>query len=391
MEIDDFDYLIPESQRTGFYEEDLNVSVTFENTTPVDTMIDFGFVGNLFSGETELFRATFTPDAIHAGDYNLTVEVTDNSGLSDVVYIELTIGEVNDAPNLTFIPDQVTTSKRVFYLDVNATDEEDSPSLPESGVLNYKLNNLTVGGDFLKINLTSGVINISMNESLAGVYQYNLSVNDSLGLIDSQIFELRVYGSPNITWPDSGTVFNWVENRTEENLDFEVDYAINDTNMTYNFYLDRIVYTNATDYYVTPINESLRRAINYTWTFENNLTINFTPDFSDESYGNFKSFVLEVFNREFPELIDNVTWNVDVLHANEPINFYEEIPDKGPLGVGTSFTIDLSEHFSDADYFDKAINQRVDMAVVTSEGSTNNIETASSFSGWNLTLTSSVP
>lgn len=389
LQIEDFDYLIPAGQ-SSFYDENLTINLTITNITAVVTPISFNFVGGVFAAELELFNATFTPDEDNVGIYNITINVSDVSGLYDVSYFVLNISRVNDNPNLTFIENQTTTSKRIFYLDVNATDEEDSPSLPESGVLNYTLNNLTVGGNFLIINLTTGIINVTMNESIAGFYEYNLSVIDSEGGIDWQIFSLSIHGTPNITIPNSSYIFDWDEYTQEQNLEFEVDYAVNNTNLTYSFYLDRIVYSNLTEYNYTNLSDELRNSTNYTWVDNNNYTWNFTPDYRDETYGLLKNFTLIVFNPEFPELNISKNWKVNVTHTNENISFSGTIPDKGPITIGSSVDVNLSEYFSDADYSDKAINQNINFSIVTKAGDTNNIATSSSFNGWILSLSSSV-
>ena len=388
--VSDSDFLIPTSQGS-FYNEDLEVELTIVNLTFVTTPIYFTADTNGVSSNEEWFYISFTPDDDNVGDYNVTVNVTDNSGISDVAYFILNITQVNDLPNLTFVPNQTTTSKRIFYIDINATDVEDSPTLPENGILNYSLENLTVGGDFLQINLTTGVINATMNEGLAGIYEYNLSVNDSEGAVDFRIFSLTVHGTPNITMPNSSQSFLWTENLNVSNLEFEVDYEINETYLTYEIYMDRIVFSNSTAFNYTNLTnpvESQRHFINYYWADNKNFTWNFTPDYTDETYGMEKNFTLLVFNAEFPELNISKNWKVNITHTNENISFSGTIEDAA-ITIKTDELVDLVDYFSDADYFDKKINQKINFTIETINGGTN-VQVASTFSDWILSLKTDV-
>lgn len=383
FQVNDDDYLIPASQ-SFFYEENLTVNFTIENLTEVTTLVSFEFISSNVILNTEYFNATFTPTAANVGYYNITVNVSDSSGAYDVSYFTLNVSAVNDAPVIEFFSNQSTTVFSEFYLDINATDEEDDSAF---SLLNYTIENLTVGGDFLDINLTTGVINFTMNESFAGYYLYNVTVNDSDGAIDSQVFSLKVHGVPNITSPISGYQFSWKENVLNSSS-FEVYNAINSTNLTYEFYMDRIVYEDFVNYSYS--NLSLRYSENFTWINESNFTWNFVPDFSDETYNHLKNVTLFVYNPEYPELNDSQNWKVNISHTNENISFSGFVLKQGPVTVGSVIQLNLSQYFSDADATDNGILQQVNFTIVTNSNSTNNVELGSVFDGWILNLSSSV-
>ena len=394
LNIKDEDFLIPSNQ-SDFYDESLTINLTFNNSANNNSIsFDFVLVLDPDSDGIATYQASFTPDGVNVGDYNVTINVTDVGGASNVSYFTLNISETNDAPNLTFVENQSWTINDIFYLDINATDEEDGND--SSGNLTYSLN-FSLGDDFVNgnesiFNTTSGIFNLTLNSSYAGEYDINISVNDTSGAVDWQIFNLKIYGVPNITAP-LGNEFNWDEANATGDLEFEVDYAINNTDLIYRFYLDRIVYSNTTYFSYTDLiaDASLRNETNYSWTDNANYSWNLTPSYTDESYGMLKNLTLVVFNPDYPELNDSVNWKVNVTHTNQNVSFTEgAIQDQDNCVVGTSCMLYLDEYFEDVDYWDKAINQVVNFTIETIAPSTNNIESASSFSGWNLSLGSAV-
>ena len=385
----DDDFLIPDSQKS-YYNESLSVNLTFNNLTFVTTPIFFDFNMTLLVGNMSTFWTNFTAEGDNVGVYNVTVNVTDAGKSVNVTYFTLNITSVNDFPNISRFENQTRRVNTNFHFDFNATDEEDSPTLPENGNLTFVLNNLTVGGNFLSINSTSGEVNISLNSSHIGCWKYNLSVNDTKGATTSEIFILTVYGSPNITAPDNSTPFVWAEN-SSVSVDFEVDYAVNNTNLTYLVYMDDIIYYNATNYNYTNLtsDESLRLNVNHTWVGNDNYTWNFDLGFADETYGLLKNLTLFVYNPLYPSLNDSYSWKVNVTHTNQNISFSGTIEDRSSIAEGTSFDINLENYFIDYDYFDEGVSQVVNFTL--SSEIPGYIVPSSSFSGWVLTIGSPVP
>jgi hypothetical protein len=168
--------------------------------------------------------------------------------------------------------------------------------------------------------------------------------------------------------------------------------VVNESNLTYEFYVDRIVYSNLTQYSYSNLSGGLRYAINHTWVDNSNFSWNFTPGYNDETYGMLKNLTLTVYNAQFPELNFSKNWKVNVTHVNENISFSGTIPDKGPITVGNIVTINLSDYFSDNDFFDKKINQMVNFTITTNASEiTQYVEAASTFSDWILSLQSTNP
>lgn len=394
LEIRDDDFLIPDGQRSAFYDENLTISLTFNNSINNNSIsFDFDFI--IESDGIASYQANFTPNENNTGVYNVTINVTDAGNASNVSYFILNITDSNDVPNLTFIENQSWAINEIFYLDINATDEEDGND--SLGNLTYSLN-FTLGDDFVNgnesiFNSTSGIFNLTLNSTYAGEYNINVSVNDTTGAVDWQIFSLKIYGTPNITLPSSDYVFNWSEANATGDLDFEVDYAVNNTELTYRFYLDKIVYSNATFFSYTTLisDDSLRNATSYSWTDNANYSWNWTPSYTDESYGMLKNFTLVVFNPDYPELNNSVNWKVNVTHTNQNVSFNSDITpiqNVGPISEGSFAIVDLNSHFSDADYWDKNINQVVNFSINHVAG---NVSLVSMFSSvdedWILTLT----
>ena len=101
-----------------------------------------------------------------------------------------------------------------------------------------------------------------------------------------------------------------------------------------------------------------------------------------------KNFTLLVFNAEFPELNISKNWKVNITHTNENISFSGTIEDAA-ITIKTDELVDLVDYFSDADYFDKKINQKINFTIETINGGTN-VQVASTFSDWILSLKTDV-
>jgi hypothetical protein len=384
----DDDYLIPDEQVT-LYNESLTVTVGVSNLTSVNTPISFEFLLSNQISNQAYFNANFTPDGVNVGEYNITINVTDRWGGINTSYVTLNITSINDAPVLDIISNQTKTINDNLTIQANATDEE-------GNTITYAIYNLTVGGNFLTINETTGLMNITLNSTYAGFWEYNVTANDTLTGVGFRLFTLTVYGAPVITSPSSDYVFNWTEANATGPLFFNVSYAVNNTNLTYKIYMDKVVYYNATYFNYTDliVNTSLRNETNFTLRDSNNFTWNFTSNYTDETYGLLKNITLLVYNPNYPELNHSVNWKVNISHQNQNVTFKTGayITDKGPVSYGTGITINLSQYFEDADYWDRNISQTVNFTLETVSAGTSYIESGSSngFNGWTLTLSSLV-
>ncbi|MDP2947028.1 MAG: hypothetical protein Q8N88_02850 [Nanoarchaeota archaeon] len=375
LSVEDDDFLIPLAQ-SSFYLENLSINASFANLTAVSLIPALSFAPTSTINNLTIYSGNFTFNQSYVGTYNVTMNVTDKKNLSDSVSFNFTINPVNDMPNLTFIENQTAKVNDIFYLDINATDAEDGDE--NSGNLTFSIDNKTTGGDFLVINSATGEINISLNDSYDGTWEYEVSVNDSEGGSDSQVFRLSVFGSPNITFPAENYVFNFTEGNSSGAINFSLTYPVNNTNLTYRIYIDKITYSNSTfNYTDLNSNGSLRNETTFLWT-ENNISWEFTPNYTDETYGNLKNLTIMIFNPDYPELNESVNFKTNISHANSPVRIIGGIGSR-QSDYNTDIEIDLSNYFADDDKTDEYYNENVSFAM-------NGSENISYSPGWIMTI-----
>ncbi|MEM4230687.1 MAG: hypothetical protein QXF25_02330, partial [Candidatus Pacearchaeota archaeon] len=228
-------------------------------------------------------------------------------------------------------------------------DVEEGNETTAGANLTYKIENLTVGGNFLEINSTTGIINLTLNQSHAGVWDYNVSVNDSSGLTDSQIFRLIVYDYPQLVYPSNEYEFSLKENVSSELIfafNHSVGIILND-DLNYSIY----------------INGKFKNSSTAKGNGENS-TIIITPDFTEETTCSGKvNLTVNVSN---PKLNSLFNWLVEINHTNSPLTFSGIIPDSSGLN---SITINLTKYFWDFDAFDSCFQQIIGYNYKLIEGS----------------------
>jgi hypothetical protein len=362
--IDD-DFRIPSNQK-GFYNESLSVTRTITNSSGGQQQVFGNFsLLSLTNGNRSTYNISFTPTYSQVGVYNVSVTVTDNSSSTSQNNFTLTINSVDDAPNLGNLTTQYSSKNRTLYYSINATDEEDGNSFT-SGNLNFTFNYTMLSGadifNFSTFNLTTGILNMTFNETHVGKYHLNVSVNDSVGssLLDWADFWVYVYGVPNVTSPLTDQTFNLIENISSD-LIFGVNHTVAD-NLTYEFYINNVL-TNNLSYF--------GNGSNYTWSFK--------PNFTEETYG-IKNLSLVVLNSVFNDLNYTQNWNITINHTNAPVNFTGTIGTQAAT-YDNAITLDLTNYFSDADYSDVNYNQTVNFSVAGLSAIT-----ASVSDSWVLTL-----
>ncbi|RMD67855.1 hypothetical protein D6817_00325, partial [Candidatus Pacearchaeota archaeon] len=332
----DDDIKIPSNQK-DFYNESLRINLSIQGPNP--NLFNFSR-GNDFPDPTNApnrtdFVAVFTPNKSDVGVYNITLQVLDNSNLSDTISFNLTVLETPHAPSITPVDDIVSSIIESIYVDFNSTDVEDVNETAPGSNLTYTIINLTAGGDFLTINSTTGVINFSFSQANAGVWNYTVRVNDSSGLTDEDNFTLYVYDYPKIIFPNSSFVFYLAEN-TSSVLNFSVNHSVQD-NLNYTLYIRGQMRNSTTGY---------GNGTSFLWAF--------TPNFTDET--TCTGAVNITLNVSNVKLSNSTTWQVVINHTNSPLNFKSSIPDQ----TGTSpITISLSSYFSDLDAQDGCNNQTI--------------------------------
>jgi hypothetical protein len=352
--IADEDFLIPE-QQSNFYKENMTINISFKNLTNVETIPELSFKQESLIGDIGLYTANFTLNKSHIGYYNVTINVTDASNKSAVEYFTLMIDRITE---LIPIENQSTTIYENFTLNISADDYTNE--------LIFELENMTVNGNFLEINSSTGIINLQLNESFEGTWHYNASIkNNESVLLDWQVFTIYIYGLSNITFPEEYTIFNLVENSSSI-LNFSLNHTIGD-NLTIEIYNQNITcsYNNSSDcnYSEMGITYMLENPIGW-------LNWSFAPKFWDETYGNLKNITLIVYPstpnltlEQKQNISSNFTFTLNITHANAPIEFINDI--ESPLRNSTlkTMTINLSEHFRDIDALDLFYNQNINFTI----------------------------
>ena len=396
--ISDNDFLIPTGQESTFYNESLNVSVNITNST--NNVVNlFEFSLNSYgspSPEDAKYLASFVTNDSIIGNYTVFINISDAGGSSVTRTFYLNITEVNDLPILSIVQNQTVVVNSTLFLDINATDQEDSSTLPENGALTYTLVNITSGGNFLNFsNNTLGIINYNLNDSHAGFWVYNISVNDSNGAIASQLFNLTVYGGITLNAPAENIIFNLTEN-VASLLNFTLNHSVGD-NLTYEFYIDHIdcafqnnTNCNYTNSSLRQVNSSYGNAFAFNWSF--------TPNYTDETYGRLINLTLSVYpnntllnSSQRESIRTNFSFSLNVSHTNAPPTVHQGFgSSSGTYGSSSPISLSLANNFRDYDYLDSYYLENVTFFV--SSNSSNSIIRADSYDSanrltWNGTLT----
>jgi len=336
--VDDDDSKIPALQR-AFYNESLNVTNLTING-PNSALFNFSKDSVVFPANLNRtqFSSRFTPNKTDVGNYIISINVSDASNSSSFITFNLTIFEVQHAPVLGNVSNYNVSILETFFIDFDSTDTEEGNETTPGSNLTYFINNLTQSGNFLTINSSNGIINVSMSQSLAGFWIFNVSINDSTNRFASKLFNLTVYDYPNITFPGLSAEFNLAEN-TSNIFNFTsihtVGTILNDT-LNYTIFIDGVL-RNST---LGPGNGT-----NLSWLF--------TPNFSDSNCGKVMNLTLNVSNTK---LSNYTTWNVTINNTNSPISFISSVNDLSGSG---SVSVTLANHFSDSDSSDSCINQTI--------------------------------
>ena len=337
-------------------DDDLLISNTLNNSLnwsiqgPNTTLLTFSHL--LFTGATQWFISnTFVPGKPDLGYYNITLNATDSAGIKDTHTFVLIISEVQHAPVMTEIRNRNSSILETFYFDVNTTDEEDGNEqfpLVNSTNLTYTLTNFTsLTGLLLNsypINRTTGIINFTFNQTFAGILQFNLTVNDSTGRVDTEFFNISVYDYPVFLSPASTFQFNLKESNVSA-LNFTANHTVGNT-LNYTLYINGVV-RNST--------YGNGNGTAFLW--------NFTPTLSDET--TCSGAVNLTLNISNPKLSNSTTWNVTINHSNSALASIDTINDQSG---GSPIQITLSNHFSDGDASDSCTKQIVGFAATKHSG-----------------------
>ncbi len=353
--IRDDDFKIPNGQRSDFYSEDLDVNFTIQgpniNLFSFTEDTDFPTSGS----NSSKYIAIFTPAKEDVGNYNITINVTDNSGAWDSLKFNLTVSELQHDPVLMDLSNQTSAENRSFYYQINVSDDENGYSNVIGGNTNFTFNyTFLSGSDFIIenqtiFNTTSGVFNLSFNNSQGGRYHINISVNDSTNRQDYDDFWIFVYDVPVVKYPLNSYAYKLAENYSY-NITFHVNHSILD-NLTFLIYIEN--------------NSFLTILKNFSFYGDNtNLSWLYQPNFTQE-ISDVKNLTLIAYptNTDLSNrILLNVTskWDFTINHTNQPINFSGFIggSDEKIIG-GSPQLVNLTDYFSDADANDKRYNQTI--------------------------------
>ncbi|MCD4771477.1 hypothetical protein K8R30_03610 [archaeon] len=381
--IDDDDFLIPVGQK-NYYNESLVINTTFTNSTGgfVD-LFNFSFVEFEDPNPQSVFyNATFVPGVADVGNYIVFVNVSDAVGNFTNRTWNLSVVESLESPVLSQIDNASLTIHDYLNFSVNATDDEDDYT---GSSLNYSIVALDSGAPDLTIGIVSGNVEFDMNSnvSCAGGWRYNVTVNDSDGMIDWQVFWVFIYGTASLVSPAEQSPFDLVENISSV-LNFTINHSVGD-NLTYEFWADDIScgFQNKSDcsygnFSLKEISSSFGNGSIFGWDF--------LPDFSDETYGSLKNLTVKVYPNttglnlsQRESVATNFSFRLNISHTNAPMR---KIADIGSHqgNYGTNINVDLSNGFADEDVDDSYYSQNV--TFVKSDGHANIFVSHSS--GWTV-------
>lgn len=127
----------------------------------------------------------WTPTYDQSGEYQVTFNVTDPSGLADQEIIAVTVNHVNRAPTLEAIEAQTVDENQTFSLQLKGADLDKE----DAGKLIYAANNLAKG---TVLDPNSGLITWTPTFDQANDYTLTASVSDASGLQAEQSFPITV-------------------------------------------------------------------------------------------------------------------------------------------------------------------------------------------------------
>ncbi len=142
---------------------------------------------------------SFLPTNTDVGNHTVNITARDTHGATAYEIILLSVYNLNEAPNLTAIPNQTMRTDKQFTLFVTAID-------PDNDNLTF-LDNATFF-NLTKLNLSTALINFTPTENDTGNHTINISVTD--GEFQNSlliIFSINNNSAPNITALASGFVF----------------------------------------------------------------------------------------------------------------------------------------------------------------------------------------
>lgn len=346
------------SDQSEFYSESFTYSLNI--TGPNETLFAFETEQQVGTSPPryQFVSYRFAPQKKDIGNYNVTFNVTDFAGASSFSEFNLTVFETLHAPVITDISNaELSILNESFYTDANASDEEDGPDALD-GNLTFRLENLTAGGNFLKVNSSTGIINFTTNRSLAGKWEFLIIVNDTHGSEASDYFNISIYDYPDILLPSEFYNFSLTENITSF-LNFTVNHTVQDQ-LNYQLILKGEI-KNSTQGYGNG----------------SEFLLAYTPNFTMETTcSGMINLTLNVSN---PKLSNSTTWLVEINHTDYPLRLLGNIPDQDG---GSPLNLQLKNYFQDFDASDNCRNQTIGFVYSLVENSTIGGDISVTITNW---------
>jgi len=380
------DYLLTEDEE--FY---LNLS---ENVTDARGAVSFSNDSAFPSFNlTSDGIINFTPSDVDVGVWSVEI-IADNGITISPKIFNFDVSNVNDgvlilpitSANGVIITGSNLEAKENLPVEIFLFIEDDDFLISQKSFYDENLTlNLTIKGsneslfDFVLDNVAGNQAEyigtfIARNVETIDYYNITINVTDKSGFSDVLKFNLTIldnnYDTPNITFPDEDYEF-YLEEGNVSDLVFSANHTVGDE-LIYRFY----------------INDSLRYPVQY-YGDGRALIWPFTPDFTDETYGEKVNLTLVVLNPFFSDLNTSRTWNLTINHTNAPVEFFYDIGDKPRISLDYSLGVHLDNHFLDVDYYDAYYNQSIDFDIA-STGSLINVLRDDS-SDWIFVFSSTVP
>lgn len=318
-------------KQKNIYNENItfNYTISGPNTALINLTLSATPTAN--NPNLTIYSASFTPNKSDLGGaqqkiYTVYVQAEDESGLNVTSSFTITINAINHAPNITSVSNQSTYLGANLTIRFNVSDAEDN-STDAGGTFNFTYNFL-YGSDFLNsstFNATRGVLNISINSTINGLYHINVSVNDSSNLGASTDFWIKVYSNPIIVDYNPSVVY------TAENSTIIINVTGNHSAA------DNLNYS-------VLINGVLRNSTIGNGAGWGNISLSLKLNFSDETTcSGVTNLTINISNTYFS---NTTNINLTVNHTNYPVTFNSVISNST---AGGSVTYTLTDYFSDLD------------------------------------------
>ncbi|MEA3378510.1 MAG: hypothetical protein U9Q69_02610 [Nanoarchaeota archaeon] len=282
-----------------------------------------------FTDNTTLFNINettgilnFTANDSYVGENWVKINITDSKGAVNYFNLNFTIYNVNDTPILDFILNYSTNEGQELTFTVTADDED----LAIPGTSEYL--RFSDNSSLFNINPVTGVVCFTPGATSNGTYRINITVNDTSGLMDSQVFVI------NITDAAFPPVLEYVcDNERNATEDVPFSCIINATDKDAGSYL-----WFRANYSFFQLNESNISTVNDVAT----TIVNFTP--VQDDVGNY-SINITVYDNTYEVVSIVIYFNIS--SVNDPPNLTYIEPQELTVNAAYTYTVIATDEEND--------------------------------------------